>query len=953
MTTPANKPKLVITNTFSDLVTKFNTVSIDLGATGELNTSQDSDVVGAINELEVGIRGTSNNLVATDLTTSANDLVGAINELESDLFNAEGGTKRTLSSLTTTDKTCIVDAINELDTLQGNITLGTDASTITGAIAEIETALRGSTANYTLTTSANDLVGAINEIEGVFDASAKGISAGTDAFNVVSGAFTIDASGTITLDAATTALTGDLTLVDDEKIKLGTGADLQIYHDGDNSIIDETGEGNLFVRATNVNIQNVDADPDENMARFVANGAVELYHNNVKKFETTANGIVVTGSTIANGIVSITDNNSDISPDNTGSGHLRIDGNGYKAAIALDADGVNLYSTSGAKPLIFGVNETEVSRVTTTGMNVTGTLNLSSHLDMPDDAQIKLGDDDDFILQHEAGGITEILAQQLRIKNLAATETLASFNADGSTNLFYDGEGRLGTSNTGVAILNNKNLELGSPVSITSGGNTAITFAGANITIAGNATVSGTLSVGSLTTTNQTVKLAINELHTDIGTNTSAISSNDTDISTINTKLGTITTGVMLTSASNVGAAIGELHGDIGTNTAAITANTSARITNATNIGTNTTNIGTNATNIGTLSSLSSDITNDGNLVAAINELQGDINQINTSGASANNTIIGTLSNLNTVAQNNVVSAINENHTEVSAATTKLSGIEAGADVSPTAGTNITISGGVISATNTNTTYSTATSSTLGLVKIGYTQNSKNYPVQLSSGQMFVNVPWNTDGATDTNTQNTYNISAVSVSGGSQLRLGGSGPTATATDNVKFASGGATTVTQTDPSTITISSTDTNTQRAIHDTPVDGATTTSISSNWAFDNVKTSVPSGAVFTDNNTQLSNEQVQDIVGGMLGGTETGITVTYQDGTGDIDFVIDTPFTNALLTKLNGIATGATVDQTKSDIDALNIDADTLDGQHGSYYATAASVPLVFNAAGTQLN
>ena len=37
------------------------------------------------------------------------------------------------------------------------------------------------------------------------------------------------------------------------------------------------------------------------------------------------------------------------------------------------------------------------------------------------------------------------------------------------------------------------------------------------------------------------------------------------------------------------------------------------------------------------------------------------------------------------------------------------------------------------------------------------------------------------------------------------------------------------------------------------------------------------------FTVNtNTQLSNEQVEDIVGGMLGGTETGITVTYQDST-----------------------------------------------------------------------
>lgn len=52
--------------------------------------------------------------------------------------------------------------------------------------------------------------------------------------------------------------------------------------------------------------------------------------------------------------------------------------------------------------------------------------------------------------------------------------------------------------------------------------------------------------------------------------------------------------------------------------------------------------------------------------------------------------------------------------------------------------------------TDTNTTYSTATSSTLGLVKIGYTENGKNYPVELSSGKMYVNVPW-----TDTNTQLT------------------------------------------------------------------------------------------------------------------------------------------------------------------------------------------------------
>jgi hypothetical protein len=56
--------------------------------------------------------------------------------------------------------------------------------------------------------------------------------------------------------------------------------------------------------------------------------------------------------------------------------------------------------------------------------------------------------------------------------------------------------------------------------------------------------------------------------------------------------------------------------------------------------------------------------------------------------------------------------------------------------------------------------------------------------------------------------------------------------------------------------------TDTNTQRAIHDSPVDAATTTSISSNWAYDNVKTPVPSGAVFTDTNTQLTDSEVINV-------------------------------------------------------------------------------------------
>lgn len=66
----------------------------------------------------------------------------------------------------------------------------------------------------------------------------------------------------------------------------------------------------------------------------------------------------------------------------------------------------------------------------------------------------------------------------------------------------------------------------------------------------------------------------------------------------------------------------------------------------------------------------------------------------------------------------------------------------------------------------TNTTYAKANTTTLGLVMIGYTENGKNYPVELdSSSKMYVNVPW-----TDTNT--TYGV--VGANGSTGLVKNGS-----------------------------------------------------------------------------------------------------------------------------------------------------------------------------------
>ena len=91
----------------------------------------------------------------------------------------------------------------------------------------------------------------------------------------------------------TTTLHGNLDLQDNDKIKLGASDDLEIYHDGSNSVIKDSGTGNLTIQSNNVNI--INAAGNEFLAKFIEDGAVELYHNNSKKIETTSSGVTVTG----------------------------------------------------------------------------------------------------------------------------------------------------------------------------------------------------------------------------------------------------------------------------------------------------------------------------------------------------------------------------------------------------------------------------------------------------------------------------------------------------------------------------------------------------------------------------------------------------------------------------------------------------------------------------------
>ena len=87
----------------------------------------------------------------------------------------------------------------------------------------------------------------------------------------------------------------DITLADNIKCVFGDGNDLKIWHNGFNSIINDEGTGDLYLGGnSSVIISN--SALDEIKAKFITDGAVELYYDNEKKFETTTEGVTITGS---------------------------------------------------------------------------------------------------------------------------------------------------------------------------------------------------------------------------------------------------------------------------------------------------------------------------------------------------------------------------------------------------------------------------------------------------------------------------------------------------------------------------------------------------------------------------------------------------------------------------------------------------------------------------------
>ena len=111
---------------------------------------------------------------------------------------------------------------------------------------------------------------------------------GSSDFNVVN---LYDSMGSITSSLAT--FTGNVAISDSKYINIGAGSDLQLYHNGTNSFI-ENNTGELYVQGDNITVQSDTGT--ETFLTMDVNDGVDIYYNNDKKFETTSAGATVTGA---------------------------------------------------------------------------------------------------------------------------------------------------------------------------------------------------------------------------------------------------------------------------------------------------------------------------------------------------------------------------------------------------------------------------------------------------------------------------------------------------------------------------------------------------------------------------------------------------------------------------------------------------------------------------------
>ena len=288
-------------------------------------------------------------------------------------------------------------------------------------------------------------------------------------------------------------IAANLDLSDNQKIRFGAGNDLQIYHDGSNSYVQDSGTGNLIIAGSAVNILNAAAN--ESMIRCTENGSAELWYDNSKKLETSANGVNITGnifmpdSTSGNtGRIKVGDQ-EDLQIYHTGS-HANVDSNtgdlyltasGAVRVRTNDSESAITCLPNGAVELYY--DNSKKFETTSTGVALTGNLelagaggNVSTNWDnaawekvifdasyntnpqgpnkivLQNDTSWKAGFG---ISSNEVGmysGGNIVLYSNTTDSTASTKETLAKFIADGAVELYHNNVKALETYSNGIQV---------------------------------------------------------------------------------------------------------------------------------------------------------------------------------------------------------------------------------------------------------------------------------------------------------------------------------------------------------------------------------------------------------------------------------------------------------------------------------------------------------------------
>ena len=210
-------------------------------------------------------------VTASGVITAAGFTIGSAVIDETDLEKIDGITNGTVAA----NKAVVVDASKDIGTF----------GTITGSALVVEN-ISSADSTAVVINDGLDVIGTLQVSDiGGHDSTAVQIN---EDLNV---------NGNVRVNTKNIHL-GDSGGAFDGNIMFGAGDDLQISHDGSNSFINDAGTGSLQIQ-TNSQIDITGGG--ENIAKFIKDGAVELYHNNVKIIETTAAGTTVSGVVTATG----------------------------------------------------------------------------------------------------------------------------------------------------------------------------------------------------------------------------------------------------------------------------------------------------------------------------------------------------------------------------------------------------------------------------------------------------------------------------------------------------------------------------------------------------------------------------------------------------------------------------------------------------------------------------